>query len=226
MKRIWSKCKVNFSRASRFKPISEKQWKALRLSSAGLTAAGAFMAYHCDYSFKPSIDILGSEEHNRYQVHTDHKLTKRELRFLQFASIEYDDVIYMSPMDFIDSLTLDAPRERVYRRVLKENELKQILKSTPPFRSGNKDLFRTLDQNGLITYSEYIFLLTLLTKSKSAFKIAFLMFDKDDNGRIDKDEFLLTFQPPMWYILRDRQRAIATQLSALLYLVGLKAFSY
>ncbi|KIH46748.1 EF hand [Ancylostoma duodenale] len=76
-----------------------------------------------------------------------------------------------------------------------------MLKATPPFRSGSKDLFRTLDQNGLISYSEYIFLLTLITtirlfmtitESKSAFKIAFLMFDKDDNGRIDKDEFLLT----------------------------------
>ena len=31
----------------------------------------------------------------------------------------------------------------------------------------------------------------IITESKSAFKIAFLMFDKDDNGRIDKDEFLL-----------------------------------
>ncbi|EPB67705.1 hypothetical protein ANCCEY_13203 [Ancylostoma ceylanicum] len=171
--------------------MNQKDWRRLRLSSATLTAAGAFMAYQGGYSFNPSLDILGNEDRNRYQVHTDHKLTKRELRFLQFASIEYDDVIYMSPMDFIDSLTLDAPRERVYRRVLKENELKRMLKATPPFRSGSKDLFRTLDQNGLISYSEYIFLLTLITKSKSAFKIAFLMFDKDDNGRIDKDEFLL-----------------------------------
>ena len=32
------------------------------------------------------------------------------MRFLEYASIEYDDVIYMSPMDFIDSLTRDAPR--------------------------------------------------------------------------------------------------------------------
>ncbi|KAK5966203.1 EF hand [Trichostrongylus colubriformis] len=97
----------------------------------------------------------------------------------------------MSPMDFIDSLTLDAPRERVYRRVLKEKELKHMLKQTPSFRSGNKELFRSLDQNGIISYSEYIFLLTLITKSKSSFKIAFLMFDGDDNGKIDKNEFLL-----------------------------------
>ncbi|VDM57889.1 unnamed protein product [Angiostrongylus costaricensis] len=139
---------------------------------------------------EPNEKLLGQEEKALHEVYTDHKLTDRELRFLQFASIEYDDVIYMSPMDFIDSLTLDTPRERVYRRVLKEDDVKQMLKSTPPFRSGSNRLFRTLDQNGLISYAEYIFLLTLMTKSKSSFKIAFLMFDKDDNGRIDKDEFL------------------------------------
>ncbi|CAB3396507.1 unnamed protein product [Caenorhabditis bovis] len=133
-------------------------------------------------------DENSPEAHN---VQTDHKLSKRELRFLQFASIEYDDVIYMSPMDFIDSLTLDGPRERVYRRVLKEKDINRILSKTPPFRHGSNHFFRDLDQNGLISYSEYIFLLTLLTKSKSAFRIAFLMFDEDDNGNIDCDEFML-----------------------------------
>lgn len=50
------------------------------------------------------------ETNEELQVQTDHKLSKRELRFLNFASVEYDDVIYMTPMDFLDSLTLDAPR--------------------------------------------------------------------------------------------------------------------
>ncbi|VDM40275.1 unnamed protein product [Toxocara canis] len=53
------------------------------------------------------------ETNEELQVQTDHKLSKRELRFLQFASVEYDDVIYMTPMDFLDSLTLDAPRGRL-----------------------------------------------------------------------------------------------------------------
>ncbi|CAI4230813.1 unnamed protein product [Auanema sp. JU1783] len=132
--------------------------------------------------------LLADDAHN---VHVDHKLTKREQRFLQFASLEYDDVIYMSPMDFLDSLTLDNPRERVYRRVLKKEEIESMLGRTPPFRRGGTNLFRSLGQSGLISYSEYIFLLTLLTKSKSAFKIAFMMFDDDDSGRIDKNEFLM-----------------------------------
>ncbi|CAJ0599392.1 unnamed protein product [Cylicocyclus nassatus] len=189
MKRIWSRCRI-FARDYRFNSGNGRDWRRLRSASAALTTASALVAYQGGAAFKKN-DVLGRDERERYQVHTDHKLTKRELRFLEFASIEYDDVIYMSPMDFIDSLTLDSPRERVYRRVLKDGDLKKMLRATPPFRLGSKDLFRTLDQNGLISYSEYIFLLTLITKSKSAFKIAFLMFDKDDNGRIDKDEFLL-----------------------------------
>ncbi|CBO23318.1 EF-hand domain-containing protein [Caenorhabditis elegans] len=160
---------------------------------AVLTAAGigtSIGAYQLIDTARAGI-LDGSDDASRHNVTTDHKLTKRELRFLQFASVEYDDVIYMSPMDFIDSLTLDAPRERVYRRVLKEKDIQRILKKTPPFRSGGKHFFRTMDQSGIISYSEYIFLLTLLTKSKAAFRIAFLMFDEDDNGNIDRDEFML-----------------------------------
>uniref|UniRef100_A0A8R1HQY7 EF-hand domain-containing protein n=1 Tax=Caenorhabditis japonica TaxID=281687 RepID=A0A8R1HQY7_CAEJA len=163
-------------------------------SVAVLAAAGigtTIGAYQLISTAKAGILDGNDDDASRHNVHTDHKLTKRELRFLQFASVEYDDVIYMSPMDFIDSLTLDGPRERVYRRVLKEKEVNRILSKTPPFRNGSKQFFRYMDQNGLISYSEYIFLLTLLTKSKAAFRIAFLMFDEDDNGNIDRDEFML-----------------------------------
>ncbi|GMR43139.1 hypothetical protein PMAYCL1PPCAC_13334 [Pristionchus mayeri] len=142
---------------------------------------------------------LGDIDKRLHNVYTDHKLSKRELRFLEYASIEYDDVIYMSPMDFIDSFTRDTPRERIYRRVLKEAEVKKMLGKTPPLRKGGRDLFRHLDQSGLISYADYIFLVTLLTnentyylpKSRDSFRIAFMMFDDDDSGRVDKEEFLL-----------------------------------
>lgn len=131
------------------------------------------------------------EVNKELQVQSDHKLTKRELRFLKFASVEYDDVIYMTPMDFLDSLTFDAPRERVYRRMLKQKNVKAMLEHTPPLRKEDKNFMRNLGENGIISYAEYMFLLTLLTKSKHGFEIAFTMFDKDNNGRIEKHEFLL-----------------------------------
>lgn len=37
--------------------------------------------------------------------------------------------------------------------------------------------------------SEYLFLLTILIKPQSGFKIAFAMLDRDGNERIDKKEF-------------------------------------
>jgi hypothetical protein len=36
--------------------------------------------------------------------------TARELRFLSFASLEYDGNIYMTPQDFLESVTDEAPR--------------------------------------------------------------------------------------------------------------------
>ena len=38
-------------------------------------------------------------------------------------------------------------------------------------------------------FSEYLFLLTILIKPQSGFKIAFAMLDQDGNERIDKEEF-------------------------------------
>lgn len=41
----------------------------------------------------------------------------------------------------------------------------------------------------MISYTEYLFLLTILIKPSSGFKIAFSMLDQDGNERIDKEEF-------------------------------------
>ena len=38
-------------------------------------------------------------------------------------------------------------------------------------------------------FSEYLFLLTILIKPQSGFKIAFAMLDQDGNERIDREEF-------------------------------------
>ena len=48
-----------------------------------------------------------------------------------------------------------------------------------------------LGHNGLISFSEYLFLLTILTKPQSGFKIAFAMLDRNGDGKIDKDEYMV-----------------------------------
>ncbi|CEF66412.1 Calcium uptake protein 2, mitochondrial [Strongyloides ratti] len=97
------------------------------------------------------------------------KLSKKDIRFLLFASIEYDEVIYMTPSDFLDCLTQDHPKERVFRRVLDEKTVNEMLKRTPSFSQNEDKLFRKIDSNGLISYSEYLFLIMLLTKNKNEF---------------------------------------------------------
>ncbi|KAI6214590.1 EF-hand domain-containing protein [Aphelenchoides besseyi] len=106
-------------------------------------------------------------------------IPRRLRRFLNFASVEFNGSVYMTPQDLLDSLILDEPRERVFRSVLTKQQVEKMLKGTPLLRKFDKDLFR-----------QYLFLLTLLTKSTSSFYIAFAIFDDDNNQRISKEEFM------------------------------------
>ncbi|URE24638.1 Calcium uptake protein 1 [Musa troglodytarum] len=49
-------------------------------------------------------------------------------------------------------------------------------------------LFDT-DSDGLISFPEYIFFVTLLSIPESSFSVAFKMFDLDNNGEIEREEF-------------------------------------
>lgn len=50
-------------------------------------------------------------------------------------------------------------------------------------------IFHHLGCKGLITFSDYIFLLTILSTSKRQFEIAFRMFDLNGDGDVDAEEF-------------------------------------
>ncbi|CAK5091455.1 unnamed protein product [Meloidogyne enterolobii] len=69
----------------------------------------------------------------------------------------------MTPQDFLDSLTLDEPRERTFRNVINKNQVKKFIQNTPPLRRGNSKMFSELGDKGIISYAEYLFLVTLLT---------------------------------------------------------------
>ncbi|XP_073198044.1 calcium uptake protein 3, mitochondrial isoform X8 [Lepidochelys kempii] len=117
--------------------------------------------------------------------------TSREQRFRIFASLEFEGQLYMTPYDFIQSVTSDAPKRAKKWRSLSKQELNQILIETPPVWKGSSKLFRNLREKGLISYTEYLFLLCILTKPHAGFKIAFNMFDTDGNEMVDKKEFLV-----------------------------------
>ncbi|XP_011633004.1 calcium uptake protein 3, mitochondrial isoform X3 [Pogonomyrmex barbatus] len=124
-------------------------------------------------------------------LHKAIKLTTRERRFIKFASVAYDGQLYMTPQDFLDSVIDAEPRPRLKRRVLTDQELDIIKNSTASLRHGSTHMFRNLRDKGIISYTEYLFLLSILTKPKTGFQIAFNMFDTDGNERVDKTEFLV-----------------------------------
>ncbi|KAF2362184.1 EF-hand domain [Trinorchestia longiramus] len=122
------------------------------------------------------------------------KLNHRERRFIKFASVEFHGQLYMTPQDFIESVTDSEPRQRLRRRQLTQGDLDRFYQHTPPLRKGTSRMFREIFEKGIMSYTEYLFLLSILTKPQTGFHIAFNMFDTDGNERVDKQEFLVLME--------------------------------
>ncbi|XP_076023413.1 calcium uptake protein 3, mitochondrial-like isoform X2 [Genypterus blacodes] len=118
-------------------------------------------------------------------------MSSHEHRFRTFSSVEYEGQLYMTPQNFIESVTMSQPRNKRPWRSLTKQELEKILTETPAVWRGSSKLFRNLRERGIISYTEYLFLLCILTKPHAGFKIAFNMFDADGNQMVDKREFLV-----------------------------------
>ncbi|XP_026187087.1 calcium uptake protein 3, mitochondrial isoform X4 [Mastacembelus armatus] len=118
-------------------------------------------------------------------------MSSHENRFRLFSSVEYEGQLYMTPLNFIESVTLNEPKSRRVWKSLTKKELDKMLADTPPVWKGSSNLFRNLHERGVISYTEYLFLLCILTKPHAGFRIAFNMFDADGNEMVDKREFLV-----------------------------------
>ncbi|KAK7138144.1 hypothetical protein R3I94_013695 [Phoxinus phoxinus] len=117
-------------------------------------------------------------------------MSAHQHRFRLFSSLEYDGQLYMTPLDFIESVTMSEPKKKRFWRSLTKQDLDKILSDTPPVWKGSSSLFRNQRERGVIAYTEYLFLLCILTKPHAGFKIAFNMFDADGNEMVDKREFM------------------------------------
>ncbi|XP_065127859.1 calcium uptake protein 3, mitochondrial isoform X3 [Paramisgurnus dabryanus] len=118
-------------------------------------------------------------------------ISAHEHRFRLFSSLEYDGQLYMTPLDFIESITMSEPKKKRFWKSLTKQDIDKILSDTPPVRKGSSRFFRNLREKGIIAYTEYLFLLCILTKPHAGFKIAFNMFDADGNEMVDKREFMV-----------------------------------
>ncbi|XP_077254941.1 calcium uptake protein 3, mitochondrial-like isoform X1 [Temnothorax americanus] len=175
---------------------SYTSWRADRSlgriqKGVGLLAAASVTFLLAQHYLRPKVVHALKTRKREDDLHKAIKLTTRERRFIKFASVAYDGQLYMTPQDFLDSVIDAEPRPRLKRRVLTDQELEVMRNSTSTLRHGSTHMFRNLRDKGIISYTEYLFLLSILTKPKTSFQIAFNMFDIDGNERVDKTEFLV-----------------------------------
>ncbi|XP_020270451.1 calcium uptake protein, mitochondrial-like [Asparagus officinalis] len=109
--------------------------------------------------------------------------------FEYFASFKSPDgEIFMSPADLMRAVVPVFPpseSDRVREGFLRGEHPPGELHCAP---SDFFMLFDT-DNDGLISFPEYIFFVTLLSIPESSFSVAFKMFDLDHNGEIEMEEF-------------------------------------
>ncbi|KAM8975488.1 calcium uptake protein 2, mitochondrial isoform 2-T2 [Pelodytes ibericus] len=116
------------------------------------------------------------------------KQSLRERRFIQFASLEHEGEHFMTPRDFLFSVMFEQVERKTSIKNLTNKDLEAMLAEASKVKSGST-FFRDLGDNGLISYTEYLFLLTILTKPQIGFHIAFQMLDTDANDQVEKREF-------------------------------------
>ncbi|XP_017562525.1 calcium uptake protein 3, mitochondrial isoform X3 [Pygocentrus nattereri] len=150
---------------------------------------GCRISQHCGLVRLPG--VAAKEKTKIRADDEDMAMSAHEHRFRLFSSVEYEGQLYMTPLDFIESVTMSEPKKKKFWRSLTKKDLDKILSDTPPVWKGSSRFFRNLHEKGIISYTEYLFLLCILTKPHAGFRIAFNMFDADGNEMVDKREFMV-----------------------------------
>ncbi|ERE86879.1 EF-hand domain-containing family member A1-like protein [Cricetulus griseus] len=117
------------------------------------------------------------------------KLSLRKQRFMQFSSLEHEGEYYMTPRDFLFSVMFEQVERKTLVKKLARKDIEDVLSGIQKAHCGST-FFRDLGDKGVISYTEYLFLLTILTKPHTGFHVAFKMLDADGNEMIERKEFV------------------------------------
>ncbi|KAJ8418054.1 hypothetical protein AAFF_G00137630 [Aldrovandia affinis] len=151
------------------------------------------------------------EYENRIRAYSTPDKIFRYFATLKIISEHGDAEVYMTPQDFVRSIT---PNEKQPENLgldqfqVKRYDGKKIAQEREKF-ADEGSIFYRLGECGLISFSDYIFLTTVLSTPQRNFEIAFKMFDLNGDGEVDMEEFeqvqsIIRSQTSMGMRHRDR----------------------
>lgn len=116
-------------------------------------------------------------------------------RFFATIKVMPKGEIFMTPEDFVKSITPDALQPDAYGldnyRKLSEKTLPVFLEKQSKRQPWMQKtvIFDKISKNSLLTFSDYIFLLSVISTSARHWKILFKVFDQNGDGEVDRQEF-------------------------------------
>nr|XP_004556132.1 calcium uptake protein 1, mitochondrial isoform X2 [Maylandia zebra] len=153
------------------------------------------------------------EYENRIRAYSTPDKIFRYFATLKVINEHGDAEVYMTPQDFIRSITPNEKQPEnlgldqfIVKRY--DGKTEKIAQEREKF-ADEDSIFFTLGECGLISFSDYIFLTTVLSTPQRNFEIAFKMFDLNGDGEVDLEEFeqvqsIIRSQTSMGMRHRDR----------------------
>lgn len=127
------------------------------------------------------------EYENRIRDYSTPDKIFRYFATLRVHSEGMEPEVYMTPDDFVRSITPGAKQNEGYG--LDQFKRYDPKKDTVVCELPDSSIFWKLGQHGLISFSDYVFLLVVLSTPPRMFEIAFKMFDLNGDGDLEFEEF-------------------------------------
>nr|XP_009933245.1 PREDICTED: calcium uptake protein 1, mitochondrial [Opisthocomus hoazin] len=155
------------------------------------------------------------EYENRIRAYSTPDKIFRYFATLKVINEHGESEVFMTPQDFVRSITPNEKQPEnlgLDQFIVKRYDGKDFWQKLSQEREKFADedsIFYALGECGLISFSDYIFLTTVLSTPQRNFEIAFKMFDLNGDGEVDMEEFeqvqsIIRSQTSMGMRHRDR----------------------